>query len=130
MRTCAYCGTEGHRSIRCRFGRRTDWLPVAVYLAWGVVGIVLAATLSGCSLTVAPDTLCQGPRPSARTNDTAGTRMALAEGAKLWEPVHRAGVGDAMMQVLGLVPILASLALLAAVGLSAAALVAGDGDER
>jgi hypothetical protein len=35
-----------------------------------------------------------------------------------------------MMQVLALVPTLASLALIAAVGLCAAALIVGDGDER
>jgi hypothetical protein len=85
VRTCTYCGTEEHRSIRCKFSRRTDYIAAAVYLAWAVVGIVVIAALSGCSVTVAPDTLCQLPRPVAALNDTDVTRTRQAKAAKAWD---------------------------------------------
>jgi hypothetical protein len=83
MRTCTYCGNEGHRSIRCRFSRRSDWIAAGVYLGWAGAIVVLAIMLAGC--TVTPDTLCQAPRPHAALNDTLGTRTAQAKAAKLWD---------------------------------------------
>jgi hypothetical protein len=83
MRTCAYCGKEGHRSWRCQFSRRSDWIAVAVYLGWAAVIIVLAAAIAGC--TVAPDTLCRAPRPTWRSGDTELTRKEMAQAATLWD---------------------------------------------
>ena len=47
------------------------------------------------------------------------------------QPVHRAGMGDAVMQRLAtLVPTVACALMAVAIGLSTAVLIAGDGDER
>jgi hypothetical protein len=54
-----------------------------INLGWAAVVIVLAVTLTGC--TMAPDTLCQLPRPLAAVNDTLDTRAAQAKAAKLWD---------------------------------------------
>jgi hypothetical protein len=83
MTTCAYCGNDGHRSMRCQFARRTDLVGAGLYLGWAAVIIVLAVAFSGC--TVAGDSLCQAPRPRAALNDTAGTRMAQEKAGKLWD---------------------------------------------
>jgi hypothetical protein len=52
----------------------------AIYLGWAVVVIMLAVALGGC--TVAPDTLCQLPRPVASVNDTAPTFATQWRAAK------------------------------------------------
>ena len=75
-RECVYCGVSEHRTWRCTYRRRTDWIAVCIYLGWAAVIIVLATAIAGCSVTVAPDTLCQTGRPRAATNDTAETRAA------------------------------------------------------
>ncbi len=48
---------------------------------------LLAAVAAGsCStITTAPDTLCQLPRPTAALNDTEPTRLAQLSAAKAWD---------------------------------------------
>ena len=51
----------------------------------GRAGAALAGVLMLGGCTIAPDTLCQHPRPRAALNDTLGTRTAQAKAAKLWD---------------------------------------------
>jgi hypothetical protein len=83
MRTCAYCGNEGHSSWRCQFSRRSDWIAVAVYLGWAGIVVVLATLIAGCTMT--PDTLCQLPRPVMSMQDTEPTKADQIKAARRWD---------------------------------------------